>query len=524
MGLFRKNPAEKKLKELTGGFKLSHEFLERLKGEGLSIGDGAAIQNQLKKDIKSGKVKEEGLELRLEYLIDLRKKGLDLDPSSKNVKRDDDKEVIVISKENMDQDNKVREIKFLANQEHNLVKCPKCRANVLKSNRFCYNCGANIILSSGPVEQPFNDLSERPVENSFNDLSERSVENSFNENVASSSNQEDKKASEDKSTLDELSELEKLYNQKVSSKYSPKFKFAYVLYLNHLNKNPSKKFPEDRYISVYDTSLNKLEKQALDDEFLEDGNPLIAAQSATVSDIKNVLKEHDLKVSGKKDDLIERLGQNLSEEALKEAFPQKVLAVSDKGLEFIEKNRYVFYYDNTSQLRSNLDVDEYDSIFVGIDDLSDENISNLLIEYLLKRENDLVSKNYWSAYRYNLIILGRAYKDSDKDLELLDIDFKLFIAGINNFSDYSNKSEPACAYIGKTYSDELISLLHSLGLSIDELKDKFNASYDDLKYPDLKISKGESLVYLLKLFSGTDIQELTEEIRSKYPDENTLYF
>ena len=69
---------------------------------------------------------------------------------------------------------------------------------------------------------------------SFNDLSESPIEKSFNENVASSSNQEDKKASEDKSTLDELSELEKLYNQKVSSKYSPKFKFAYVLYLNHL--------------------------------------------------------------------------------------------------------------------------------------------------------------------------------------------------------------------------------------------------------------------------------------------------
>ena len=187
MGLFRKNPAEKKLKELTGGLKLSPEFLEKLKAEGLSKGDGIAIQNQLKKEIKSGKVKEEGLELRLKYLIDLRKKSIDLDSSSKNVKsEDDDNEVIFISKETMDQDN-VREIKFLANQEHNLVKCPKCRANVLKSNRFCYNCGANIILSGGPVEKSFNDLS---IEKS---LSERSMEKSFSENAVSSSNQEDKK-------------------------------------------------------------------------------------------------------------------------------------------------------------------------------------------------------------------------------------------------------------------------------------------------------------------------------------------
>ena len=184
---------------------------------------------------------------------------------------------------------------------------------------------------------------------------------------------------------------------------------------------------------------------------------------------------------------------------------------------------YVLYYDKSSPIRTHLEVDEYDSIFVGVDDLSEENIHKLLIDYLEKRGNELVDKKKWAEYRYNFMVLARVYKDSGIDLKVLDNDFKLFIAGINNFNDYTNQSEPAYGYIGKTYSNELIDLLHSLSLSIDELKDKFGQSYDDLKYPNLKISKEESLVYLLKLFSGEDAQDLTNEIRSKYPDPNMRF-
>ena len=168
-------------------------------------------------------------------------------------------------------------------------------------------------------------------------------------------------------------------------------------------------------------------------------------------------------------------------------------------------------------------MEEYDSIFDDVDDFSDENIHKLLSDFLEKREDELVSKKNWGGYRYNFMALARVYKDSGNEFKVLDNDFKLFIAGINNFNEYTNHSEPAYGYIGKTYSKELVELLHSLSLSIDDLKAKFNGAYDDLKYPELKISKDESLVYLLKLFSGEDIQDLTEEIRSKYPDPNLSY-
>ena len=535
VALFRKNPAEKKLKELTGGRRISKEFKNRLKREGLTISHGTSIYGQLKKEIKTGKVNENNIEKRLGELISQRKEqARSRHGASRSSMSTGAGEFHIISEgslEKMAKDDKVKEIKFLINQEHNVKECPKCGATLLKSDRFCHKCGVNVLSASvgakfsptskAKSEDKSSNLEKEPIEKAFK-KAEESADSLFKEGPSKQSSfEEPLKAkvsqTEDNSTLDELSELEKLYSKKVSSKYSPKFKFAYVLYLNEIKKKPSKELPEDKYLQLYDARVSKLKKQALEDNYIEYGNPLIAAESATVKEIKDVLKEHDLKVSGKKEDLIERLGQNLSEEDLRKAFPKKVLSISDKGNEFIEKNRYVFYYDKTTPLRTHMEVDEYGSIFEDKDDLSDENIYSLLIDHLIKREDDFIMNKKWSPYRYNFMILARVYKDSGDEYKVLDCDFKLFIAGINNFSDYTNKSEPFNGYVGKTYSNELIDLMHSLSLTIDELKDRFGQSYDELRYPELKISKEESLLYLLKLFSGEDSEDITSEIRSKYP-------
>ena len=60
MGLFNKDPAEKKLKELTGGMFLNSSFKDKLAKAGLSDADGFIIQRELKTSIKSGEIEVEG--------------------------------------------------------------------------------------------------------------------------------------------------------------------------------------------------------------------------------------------------------------------------------------------------------------------------------------------------------------------------------------------------------------------------------------------------------------------------------
>ena len=69
MGMFSKNPAEKKLEELTGGFILSEEYKALLKANGIDVKTGEHIKNQLKEEIRLNIVSEEGLQTRLRYLI-----------------------------------------------------------------------------------------------------------------------------------------------------------------------------------------------------------------------------------------------------------------------------------------------------------------------------------------------------------------------------------------------------------------------------------------------------------------------
>lgn len=506
MGLFNKDPAEKKLKELTGGMFLNSSFKDKLAKAGLSDADGFIIQRELKTSIKSGEIEVEGVETRLNYLIEQKKAeklgfksghndlaknkrfkgdndkfipglnpssndhtrnpryvgnnvkskpvrassstdharnprymGDNKGPSGKKTPKGDTSEIEVItadSLENRAKDDKVKEMKFLVNQEHNLQECPKCKAKILQYDKFCFRCGCE-------VREALFDKGFKETEGKSESTSDINKET---KSTADELSQLEQQYTETKAAADELSELEKLYNKKVSTRFSPKFKFAYVLYLDEINKNPNKSIKNDYYKANYDTSLTKIKKQAREDEFIGEGSPLIAAKSATVKDLKKLLKEHDLMVSGTKDELIERLGENLTEEELKEVFPKKVFAVSEKGLEFIEENKYVFYYDKTTPIRSYVEVEEYDSVFDDVDDLSDENIHKLLIDFLEKREDELVSKKNWAGYRYNFMALARVYKDSGNEFKVLDNDFKLFIAGINNFNDYTNHSEPAYGY------------------------------------------------------------------------------
>ncbi|WP_407391477.1 hypothetical protein [Methanobrevibacter sp.] len=62
MGLLNKSPAEKKLKEITGGFILKNEFIKHLESLGLEINDGTIIRSQIKKEIKQGTVTEDNVE------------------------------------------------------------------------------------------------------------------------------------------------------------------------------------------------------------------------------------------------------------------------------------------------------------------------------------------------------------------------------------------------------------------------------------------------------------------------------
>lgn len=462
MVLFKKDPAMQKLKELTGGLLITSEFEDKLKKAGLTAQDGYEIQQEIKESIKRKDVEVEGVETRINYLIEQRKKAkgssrtidmhdetrlklvsyidrCEIDFSSKislkkEVKegkikdmdtlisrideikgeayqktlaknkpksesespksedmpepssstqsqeklKEEGYEVNVVTPEmlaEMQKEDKIKEMKFLLNQEHNLLRCPNCGEFFLKGDKFCYNCGFDILkfikdLESGKINIPEE---SKPIEEqeSRSDIKDSKKESKYPSQKSSDSKQKSKITAAEKRAIN--------------------LKFASVVFLYEKSKNPTKLVKESYYKNRYDVRLPKIKKHVKEEGYLVDGDPLTTARSAKVDDLKKVLKKHDLMVSGTKEELIQRLGENLSEEELKKAFSKKSLKVTDKGIEFIEKNKYVFFYDQITPLRNRIPIEEYDSIFEGVEVSEDKEILSLIDEYLNERGDSLTN-------------------------------------------------------------------------------------------------------------------------------------
>lgn len=636
MGLFRKdNPAEKKLKELTGGFILNSSFSELLKNNGIKTSDGIKIQRQLKDEIKNGEVDELTLELRLDQLINQHSKirnhvtkkkcpkcnqAQDLDNTfcincgyefkntvicpkcnspqdssnhfcmecgydfvdkklqstkkecpnchniidnktmkcsdcgydfeSKQVKgivkkcpicnlvqtglnrdcincrhdlsnvdyqpsdeliecekcnrlmpknnticpfcnhdinaveieeiEDIKEEELVIE---LPENDQVRQVRFLNTFDFNLKTCPECDTKFLKSDPFCFNCGSSV-------------LTQDTVRNDNLEVKDGKL-------VEKSQNESD----------DELSSLEALYNQTVQSKYAPGFKMAYVLYLEHFRKNPSKKF-SDKTAKRYETTPNKLKKQAIEDEFVELASPLGAARDFKVSDLKEILKQYDLKVSGKKDELIGRLGENLSDDELKKHFKSKNYQISEKGLEFLDKNSYILYILSDKDISGAFYPAEIGKIFEE-KHYSEDEIHEKLVSYLTGMLDKKLTQELWVDFKLYSNALAQVLEDKGELKQALNIRMKVFLFDVNNYSIVLNKPEPSKTKLKQKDMVKLTRLLHNLTLPVDELKELFDNAFNEVLFKTA-ITSQDSLIYLLKVFGGEDLNNVSAEINEKY--------
>ena len=176
-----------------------------------------------------------------------------------------------------------KELIFLLNLKDNITFCPNCQSSLFLTDKFCYKCGAKNMQSIA-IKAPKDD-----------DLN-----------------------------------LNEIYCAKLYEKYPLNFKYAYVCFLRYVNENPGKvEFPVFNNIDGF-----KLKKQAVKDNYFTLGDPVYSISNYTISDIKKVLKKYDLKVSGKKDELIERISKNLSDDEINNEFENSTFVLTSEAENF----------------------------------------------------------------------------------------------------------------------------------------------------------------------------------------------
>ena len=172
---------------------------------------------------------------------------------------------------------------------------------------------------------------------------------------------------------------------------------------------------KDYWWQNYGVHIDKTLRHLCEKDFLAVGSLEDSLGLYKLPDLKAVLSKYDLKVSGKKDDLIVRLVENVPEAELRRLFPRCPYIVTDAGREAVKEDDYVFYmfrhtiqglslYDLNRQLKGK--TSRYRDVIWG---------------HYNKRSLELAKEKEWGLYANNRIEMSRFLCEEDKYAEAVTL-------------------------------------------------------------------------------------------------------
>lgn len=425
-----------------------------------------------------------------------------------------------------------RETIFLSNYDFNLKPCPKCNSKLLWNEKFCYSCGCDLENYEIPVQAPKQPMVSKLLK--FQRETTFLSNYDFNLKLCPECNSKllwgdvfcyncgEKVGSEDAVLPQSIPEGEVKPKAEAHEKvkapisktdYPPEFRIPLVLYLEDVKKNPKKEI-SNSILKKYGADLDKIKEQAIADEFIELESPLMVANSLKLTDIKKVLKEHNLKVSGKKEELIQRLGEGLTEEELNSHFKGEKYLITDKGLEFVNNNNYIIYIHKNSEVSEVIFPSEYVNIFDEREYPQDE-IYVTLIDYFNDKFVNQLNEGKWDDFKSYSSAIASVLKDQGYLEDAMIMRFKVFLFDINNYSPELQKANPSQAKLKSKDIYKLIDTLAKLNKPPEEVMKLFATACGEFMFKR-EISDEDSWKYFVEIIQGKELKEVSKEINEDY--------
>lgn len=233
-----------------------------------------------------------------------------------------------------------------------------------------------------------------------------------------------------------------------------------------------------------------------------------------VSELKDILRENGLKVSGKKQELVERVLPLLKE--AKDASNLNVstsndksfenLELTDKAHEFLKENEWIdLYMFALVQFR----FEDYETYVEGS--------SAGMIETGLNFCDEVISRalvnNHFDVFRLALSAKAHVYAYDGDYESFLDYDLQHFILGLNPIS-LDSQSYATYEIINENNVINLRNVLKELKMG--SLKKRFDKIWNKSHIKNVTVPKKTCYKTLLKAIDGADIEELNFELREKF--------
>jgi len=333
-----------------------------------------------------------------------------------------------------------------------IIFCTECGEENKDDVNYCFNCG--------------EDLSEYPIDKGSS------------------------KSEKDKIILTEKEDL------------------VYPIFLERMEgRSANNKSFAGYYNYRYNVDPERLLKKALENGHIIKSDFKYNMQKTTNAELKDVLKQYNLKVSGAKKELIERLLNNVDKKELKIIFDQSYYRVTESGKKIIENNEHLIYFHKSSP--GAISIVNYHKKFLKNDNLDKYEVA---IELLKERKRIDRERNDWSKLRGKIISLANLYEQKNDNIKALEAYLKashLNLSGMTN-----NGYAPGSISIAPGIINKIKNIMNDLNYSTDDLKKLYFIAADDLDLPKTVYSKQRSFEYIIRaLNEGTKAitKELMEE-------------
>lgn len=244
----------------------------------------------------------------------------------------------------------------------------------------------------------------------------------------------------------------------------------------------------------------------------DDEKPILTAEvlskKHTVAELKDLLRKHNLKVSGKKQELIERLLPVLSElhEKVSPTEEKSDLKLTEKAKEFLAENDWIdlymfalvaFRFEDYETYVESSTADNYETALKFCDEIiSRALVANQFLVFI----DALSAKAHVYAY----------YQDYDS---FLDYDLQRFILGLNPIV-MDSQTYATYDVVNEANVINLKNVVEKL--KITNLKKRFDKIWVKSHISNITVPKKSCYKILQKAIGGADIEELNFDLKEKY--------
>jgi hypothetical protein len=236
--------------------------------------------------------------------------------------------------------------------------------------------------------------------------------------------------------------------------------------------------------------------------FLQIGDIKSTLEQNTVDTIKNILKKYNLKISGKKAEIIQRLLDEVPQETLNAECHRRIYQLSDLGKAEIEKEDYVLYIHN------------HPIEGLGIWSLNKlvyteprRPYRNIIWTYLNQRGGELFSSGNFGLYRNCRLAMSKFLAEENKlkaSLKMLaEVVFYDLCGADNNYDP--NTIDIAAEYFFP-YEDSSVTIAPGIIQDIVECKE--NLEYSDEKLKEVMLDRIKKLSSPIKLFTPDECVDI----------------